>query len=219
VVEAQMAAFTQLKADTAILPTLKQPDFSKPFEIHTDAASKKGIAVVLCQRVEDTPYPLSFASRSLSPAEQNYSVQEIEALAIVWGIKKFRPFLEYGHFTVLADHSSLQWLLKTKEEKQGRLARWASELQGFSFVVKHIPGKSNFVPDMLSRNSIPTVSAMKSADANIDWAVEQANVSFITDPYDATYIQNGIFTQSELQEIKDYNAVQWIPYRRMLLTI
>jgi hypothetical protein len=85
--------------------------------------------------------------------------------------------------------------------------------------VKHIPGKSNFVPDMLSRNSIPTVSAMKSADANIDWAVEQANVSFITDPYDATYIQNGIFTQSELQEIKDYNAVQWIPYRRMLLTI
>jgi hypothetical protein len=131
VVEAQMAAFTQLKADVAILPTLKQPDFSKPFEIHTDAASKKGIAVVLCQRVEDTPYPLSFASRSLSPAEQNYSVQEIEALVIVWGIKKFRPFLEYDHFTVLTDHSSLQWLLKTKEEKQVRLARWASELQGF----------------------------------------------------------------------------------------
>jgi len=110
-----MTAFNQLTADMAILPTLRQPDFSKPFELHTDAASNKGIAVVLCQRVEDTPYPLSFASRSLSPPEQTYSVQEIEALAIVWGIKKFRPFLEYGHFTVFTDHSSLQWLLKTKE--------------------------------------------------------------------------------------------------------
>lgn len=32
-------------------------------------------------------------------------------------------------------------------------------------------------------------------------------LSFIIDPYDATYIQNGIFTQSELQEIKDYSDV------------
>ncbi|KAI8574888.1 hypothetical protein K450DRAFT_203290, partial [Umbelopsis ramanniana AG] len=104
---------------------------------------------------------------------QNYSVQEIEALAIVWGIKKFRPFLEYGHFTVFTDHSSLQWLLRTKEEKQGRLARWASELQSYSFVVKYIPGKSNFVPDMLSRNPLPTISAITSADVTINWEAEQ----------------------------------------------
>lgn len=88
-----MSAFTQLKADMAILPPLRRPDFSKPFKLHTNAASKKGIAIVLCQRVEDTPYPLSFASRSLSPPEQNYSVQEIEALANSMGDKKVQAVL------------------------------------------------------------------------------------------------------------------------------
>jgi hypothetical protein len=33
------------------------------------------------------------------------------------------------------------------------------------------------------------------------------SLSFIVDPYDATYKQQGIFTESELQEIKDYNPV------------
>jgi hypothetical protein len=32
-------------------------------------------------------------------------------------------------------------------------------------------------------------------------------LSFIMDPYDATYLQQGVFTEGELQEIKDYNAV------------
>lgn len=41
-------------------------------------------------------------------------------------------------------------------------------------MVKHIPGKSNFVPDMLSRNPLPTVSAMTSSNVNLDWAAEQA---------------------------------------------
>ncbi|KAH8547513.1 hypothetical protein BGW37DRAFT_524296 [Umbelopsis sp. PMI_123] len=36
---------------------------------------------------------------------------------------------------------------------------------------------------------------------------EHPSLSFIVDPYDATYKQQGIFTESELQEIKDYNPV------------
>lgn len=102
----------------AILPTLRQPDCNLVFELHTDAASKKGIAVILCLRVEKAPYPLSFESRSLSTTEQNYSVQEMEALAIVWGIKNFRPFLEFGHFTVLTDHSPLCGCFKPKTRKK-----------------------------------------------------------------------------------------------------
>jgi hypothetical protein len=31
--------------------------------------------------------------------------------------------------TVFSDHASLQWFLKMKEEKQGRVARWVIELQ------------------------------------------------------------------------------------------
>ncbi|KAI8574926.1 hypothetical protein K450DRAFT_264095 [Umbelopsis ramanniana AG] len=39
--------------------------------------------------------------------------------------------------------------------------------------MKYIPGNSNFVPDMLSRNPLPTISAIKSADVTIDWEAEQ----------------------------------------------
>ncbi|GAB5590549.1 hypothetical protein Unana1_05449 [Umbelopsis nana] len=36
---------------------------------------------------------------------------------------------------------------------------------------------------------------------------EHPSLSFIVDAYDATYMQHGVFTESELQEIKDYNPV------------
>lgn len=99
----QEAAFSTLKDDIENLPNLRQPDYKKPFELLSDAASKQGVAVILCQRddITDVSMPIAFASRSLSPAEKNYSVQEVEALAIYWGIKKFRPYLECRRFTVL----------------------------------------------------------------------------------------------------------------------
>ncbi|CEP15289.1 hypothetical protein [Parasitella parasitica] len=85
----QINPFEQLKKDLCLLPTLKQPDFSKPFELHTDAASSAGITVILCQRVDNTVYPLAFASRALTIHEQRYSVREQECLAIIFGIKRF----------------------------------------------------------------------------------------------------------------------------------
>ncbi|SAM00750.1 hypothetical protein [Absidia glauca] len=135
----QQAAFDNLKKQLCLLPTLKTPDFHKQFELHTDAASKAGIAVILCQRYDGQPYPLAFSSRSLSKPEQNYSIQEMEALAVVWGIKKHRQYLERNHFLVYTDHSSLQWLLNTKEDRQPRLWRWAMLLQAYDFKVIYTP--------------------------------------------------------------------------------
>ncbi|KAG0943948.1 hypothetical protein G6F26_011923 [Rhizopus arrhizus] len=121
----QQEAFEIIKRDLFLLPTLKQPNFAMTFEIHSDAATKAGIAVILCQRYNDTPYSLVFASRSLTSTEKSYSVQEVECLAVVFGIKKFRQFLECGIFLVYTDHSSLQWVLNTKEDKQARIWRWS----------------------------------------------------------------------------------------------
>ena len=176
--EAQQQAFELLKEDLARLPTLRQPDFDKQFELHSDAASTKGIAVVLCQRDGNDAYPLYFASRSLTTPEKNYSVQELEALAIYWGIKKFRPYLEFGHFVVYTDHSSLRWLMNTTEEKQGRLARWKVLLQNFSFDIIYTPGKTNFTADTLSRHPLPTIRVI-SVSPTIDWIQEQRKDDFI----------------------------------------
>ncbi|KAG1138813.1 hypothetical protein G6F38_010280 [Rhizopus arrhizus] len=88
-------AFGTLKTALTSAPVLRFPDFSHPFELHTDGACTAGIGVILCQRDprNNRAYAVAFASRSLSPAERNYGVSEVEALAVVWGIKKFAPYL------------------------------------------------------------------------------------------------------------------------------
>ena len=63
---------------------LAYPDFSKVFEIYTDASSKQLRAVI----TQDNR-PIAFFSRKLSPAQRKYSVTKIELLAIVKTLKEF----------------------------------------------------------------------------------------------------------------------------------
>ncbi|KAG1136977.1 hypothetical protein G6F38_011651 [Rhizopus arrhizus] len=180
--EEQQNSFETLKKKLAELPTLIQPDFNKPFELHCDAATSSEIGVVLCQRDEKGHvYPLAFSSRSLSKFEQKYSVRELEALSIVWGIKKHRVYLEAGHFTVFTDHSSLQWLLSTNQDKQPRLWRWCLFLQAYDFQVKYIPGPTNFVADLLSRDPLPNIAAITLNPWSDDgwWTTEQVKDSAV----------------------------------------
>ncbi|KAG1137458.1 hypothetical protein G6F37_011201 [Rhizopus arrhizus] len=139
-------------------PVLRFPDFSRPFELHTDGACTAGIGVILCQRDprNNRAYAVAFASRSLSPAERNYGVSEVEALAIFWGIKKFAHYLTGTKFTVVTDHHSLQFLNKSKStDLRGRLARWTLLLQQHDFEIVYRPGSKNAGPDALSRYPVP----------------------------------------------------------------
>ncbi|CEP06964.1 hypothetical protein [Parasitella parasitica] len=168
----QQDAFLSLKQCLKELLTLQQPDFEKQFELHCDAANTAGIAVVLCQKVDGTSYPLAFASRALTKHEKNYSIRELEALAIVFGVKKFRVYLERNQFLVSTDHSSLQWLLSTNQDKQPRLWRWCIFLQSYDFVVKYVPGKYNLAPDALSRSTVFGLTVSTRLD-NVPWGEEQ----------------------------------------------
>ncbi|XP_046868577.1 uncharacterized protein LOC124461031 [Drosophila willistoni] len=56
-------------------------------------------------------------------------------------------------FTVITDHSSLQWLM-TLKDINGRLARWSLALQSYDFVIEHKKGKDNVVADMLSWTAV-----------------------------------------------------------------
>lgn len=99
-------AFETIKSILLSDRVLKLPDFSGlyKFELQTDA-SDIGIGAVLSQKDEhDNERVIQFASRTLSKQEQKWHTQEKEALAIVWAIECFRPYLQGSHFNVKTDH-------------------------------------------------------------------------------------------------------------------
>ena len=72
---------------------------------------------------------LAFASHTLTTSEQNYAQLEKEALALIFGIKKFHRYLYGRKFTLITDHKPLTTILGPKEGipslAAAHLQRWA----------------------------------------------------------------------------------------------
>jgi len=147
----QQAAFEELKKHLTTAPILTYPDFTKPFILFTDA-STLGLGAVLSQKDnEGKERVIAYASRRVSNAEANYSITELECLAVVWAIKLFRPYLQsHIPFELITDHSALKWLVH-KPNPPGRLARWIMTLRDYNFTVTHKKGKTHSNVDPLSR--------------------------------------------------------------------
>lgn len=149
----------------------------------------------------------SLASRSLSSAEKNYGVSEVEALAIVWGIRKFAHYLTATKFTVITDHQALQTLQNKNTDLRGRLKRWDLSLQQHDFKIVYRPGTKNAGPDALSRYLVSTPNGSHEILGNLssnDFLNAQLNDTFcqqirVQDPLPAHYsIESGVlFFSSE----------------------
>ena len=76
------------------------PNFREPFLLFVDASST-GIGFTLAQIQNGKEVVIAYNGRGLNQAEQNYSTTEIEALALVAGIKKFLSYLHNHKFTLV----------------------------------------------------------------------------------------------------------------------
>lgn len=130
-------------------PILTHPDFSIPFQIHSDA-SRSGLGGMLVQNVDGVDKVIAYSSRSLSDLEKKFSTIELECLGVLFNIEHFRQFVDGTKFTVYCDAASLKWINNFKDP-HGRIARWLLRIQQFDFEVIHKKGKDNVVPDALSR--------------------------------------------------------------------
>ena len=144
-------AFVALKSRLSSPPILAYPNFELPFHLYTDA-SQYALGYVLGQVVQDREVVIAYGGRELNDAEKRYSTTEREALAVVDGIKRYQPYLTGQSFFVHTDHGSLSWLMKVKDPT-GRLARWALQLQQYTFEIVHRPGSSHGNADALSRRT------------------------------------------------------------------
>jgi hypothetical protein len=86
--EVHQLAFDNLKAIITRDVVLAYPDYSKEFDIYTDASSKQ-LGAVITQGNKT----IAFFSRKLTEMQQHYSVTKIELLAIVETLKEFKGML------------------------------------------------------------------------------------------------------------------------------
>ncbi|KAL7295098.1 hypothetical protein TKK_0011566 [Trichogramma kaykai] len=161
--EEQQEAFDTLKRALTTVPILARPNFNKPFTIQCDASATALGAVLVQDDDKGDEHPIVYLSRVLNSAERNYSTSEKECLAILWSIKKLRPYIEGYKFTVVTDHSALTWLRNLKDPT-GRLARWALELQQWDFIIVHRKGALMHLPDALSRMFEPNEDVAAAAE-------------------------------------------------------
>ena len=156
--EAQSKVFKTLKTLMCRCPVLKQPNYTKPFFLSTDA-SAYGVGAVLSQEGEINPrtqkptqQPIAYYSATFTPMERNYDIYKRELLAVIKTLTHWQPHLAATKdpVTILTNHANLIYW-KTPWTINRRVARWFTELQDYHLIIKHVPRKIHAATDMLSR--------------------------------------------------------------------
>lgn len=108
-----------------------------------------GLGAILSQIEEGVEKSISYASRSLTPAEKQYSQIQKEPTTIIFGIRKFHHYL-YGitDASVLRiDHKPLLSIFHPSkgvpEVSANRLQRYALFLTAYNYVIEYVPSSHN----------------------------------------------------------------------------
>ncbi|GJZ96146.1 putative nucleotidyltransferase, ribonuclease H [Tanacetum coccineum] len=112
------SAFQVVKEKLTTAPILVLPDFSKVFELHTDA-SKVAIGGVLSQGGR----PVAYFSEKLTEPKSRYSTYDLEFYAVVQAVKHWRHYLFHKEFVLFTDHDSLRHI-RTQDKVSHKHGRW-----------------------------------------------------------------------------------------------
>ena len=153
-------AFESLKLKLTSTPLLAFPCLKEPFILYTDA-SQFAMGAVLAQVQDGKERAICYASRSLSKSQTKFSATRRELLALVTFTRHFRQYLLGQKFTIVTDHSALQWLHSFKDP-HGITARSLEKLAPFDYEVRHRPSKSIGHADGLSRFPPNSINAIET---------------------------------------------------------
>ncbi|WVZ80889.1 LOW QUALITY PROTEIN: hypothetical protein U9M48_028327 [Paspalum notatum var. saurae] len=140
-------AFGTLKTLLTSAPVLAQPDITKPFDVYCDASSS-GLGCVLMQEGR----VIAYASCQLRKHEVNYPTHDLELLAVVYALKKWRHYLLGNTCHIYTDHKSLKYIF-TQPELNMRQRRWLELIKDYDLEVHYHTGKANVVADALNRKA------------------------------------------------------------------
>lgn len=175
-------------------------DTRKEIKIQCDA-SQFGLGCCLLQDNK----PISFASRSLTRAEQNYAQIEKEMLSIIFACQKFH-FYAYGRtVTVVNDHKPLSGIMSKELHRiaSAKLHRMRLKLMNYDILFQYAPGKTIQLADYLSRYMSQT------DDSCEDKTITEAVLSINATDERKTELQTETEKDAQLKQIKSYCVNDW----------
>ena len=148
-------SFQKLKDQLSSDQVLAHYNYTLPVRLACDA-SQYGVGAVISHLMPDgTERPIAYGSRTLTKAEKNYAQIDKEAAAIIFGIKKFHPYIYGRKFTLITDHKPLTTIFSPKSSlpalAAARLQRWAIILSAYQYEVEFRATDKHANADCLSR--------------------------------------------------------------------
>jgi len=194
----------QLKQALMTQPVLQLPDPNKSYYIFCDA-SHFAVGYWIGQKNDaGAILPVAYGGRSLSPAERNYTITELECLSMVCCLKEYRHLISNQRVTyVHTDHVSLSFLKTMPLSRNSRLVRWSMALQGYQLEIIYKSAANMSHADCLSRidrsqteSTVPPPSDDNSTEAKIfATASTSANNDVITNTVPSASENNRIYIE------------------------
>ncbi|XP_066157471.1 uncharacterized protein [Euwallacea fornicatus] len=163
----EIEAFERLRASLINEPVLKIYWVGVDTELHTDA-SCLGYGMISMQKDESDGkvHPIRYANGKTTDAESRYCSYELEVLAIIKALEKFRAYSLNIPFKIVTDCQAFAATIR-KEKLCLRIARWVLLLDDFKYEVVHRLGKDMSPVDALSRNSLPVIMYISEEDGGL----------------------------------------------------
>lgn len=184
--QAELDSYEQIQEAFSRSSFLVHFDYTRPLYADIDASKKWGFGAMIYHDKSDAVYPSSecpkksdvqpilFLSRLLTDPERRYWPTELEMAGLVWVVKRIRHMIESAKATtvIFTDHSANPSIVKQTTLNSGntdklnlRLVRASAYLSQFNIDVRYKTGKSNVIPDALSR--LPSNNSTRDS-ANLD---------------------------------------------------
>ena len=128
------------------------PDLTRPFQIESDASKYASGAVLTQQDSNGNRHPISFISKTFTPAERNYKIYDRELLGIIRALDEWQHYIQGSPHTttVLSDHLNLTYW-RSPQKLNPRQAQWSLKLSEYDLKLVHMPGTRMIQSDALSR--------------------------------------------------------------------
>ena len=206
-------AFSQVKQAIFKDITLQLFDSELPLYIEVNA-SGKGIGAAMLQPDKNTKNtsnttipnnlrPVSYASKTLTSSESNYSNKECELLGVLFSVLHFKHFTYGCKVHVITDHKPLVSLIKRSlTSASPRLSRMLLHIIDYQLDVMYQPGTKIHLSDTLSRLTSHNDKSKAKDIPGLDISVHDVEVFTEISPLSLAKIRKATEADPDLKTLK-----------------